>query len=259
MTHKVIGFLIVGEARPTFSHHSPAQVGEASPIPGGPQQGGCWAFPRRGGSMSPGSQSIHTERTWDGKRTAFTPRRCGPCLPQGQHGAGGEACLQPACRPNTVGREDSESKLSPAPFRCLIICKVGTATLTSQAGARPLKVALCQHLANAGGQQLEAKVSGTDSERGKPTGCVKESTRPDFCPCTEAPRQPHGDAPVLLGRGLGLQGRVGSPAPIAGKGPVTLGGPGAGQGAVRDMPYLSHQEAGQNRGESWGHGRKTSI
>lgn len=105
MTHAVIGLLIGGEARPHFLPSPPParhRLGSPRP-PGRLQQGGRWALLRRGGSTPPGSQSVHTERTWDGRRATFTPGRCSSCPPPGQHGAGGEACLQPACRPVTAG------------------------------------------------------------------------------------------------------------------------------------------------------------
>lgn len=66
--------------------------------------------------------------------------------------------------------------------------------------------------------------------------------------------QSGSDEDNLLERGLGIWGRVGEPAQMAGKNSVILGGPGAG--IWRGQEHASHQKEGQNTEESWENGWK---
>lgn len=66
--------------------------------------------------------------------------------------------------------------------------------------------------------------------------------------------QSGSDEDNLLERGLGIQGRVGDPAQMAGKNSAILGGPGAG--IWRGQEHASHQKEGQNTEESWENGWK---
>lgn len=70
---------------------------------------------------------------------------------------------------------------------------------------------------------------------------------------------PRRDQHVLLERGLDVQGRVGDPTQMAGKDPVTLGGPRVRAWRVQEHSTSIPQKEGQNIEESWENGRKTSI